>query len=135
MAYVKGIVCVWLVVMAIVTTNIYAETVPTFTCSTSGIAFHCIAQNAKQYLIAPLWILHQKRQYQVYGNSLNIFKAPKHWSLLEMRIPVDDQSDTPYDSTRYTVAKAWVRICNNRAVFAYYHEGITPPKCGQKLKN
>jgi hypothetical protein len=101
---------------------------PGFNCKTEGQNFRCKALNIEEFSTLPLWVLHRRGEFQAFGEEF-VYRAPAEWSVIEMRIYPDDQSEAPYNSSVYIRTRSWTRICKGRAVFYPFYEGVEPPPC------
>jgi hypothetical protein len=126
---IKGRVCgAVILVVGMAAICAAGEVRPGFTCKTEGQNFRCKALNTATNSTLPLWILHWKGEFQAFGEEF-VYRSPNEWSVIEMRLYPDDQSEAPYDSKIYLRSRSWTRICKGRAVFYPYYEGVEPPPC------
>jgi hypothetical protein len=102
----------------------------------SGRSFMCYSvYPPEKYSLLPKWILHTKPAYESFGEDFSLFDAPRSWTLLEMRLYPDDQSEAPYDGAVYLPFRAWVRNCNGLATYAKYFENLPLPECPKRDRN
>lgn len=124
---------VWAITLTVgVTASVYGQECatktdrPCYDCQSYGKPAKCVSGNAEKISIpVPEWRLHTKPMYIVFGESFES-RAPREWTVLEMRVYPDDQNGVPEDSVRVVVARGWVRLCHGRVVFS---SEATPSGC------
>lgn len=102
-----------------------AEDRPQITCKGTGREFVCTAPGTQDYTYLPKWIYHTKPIFESYGEEFRS-KASKNWTILEMNIYPNDQSQAPYDGALYYHTEVWVGVCKGYTVFTYVIKEIKP---------
>lgn len=100
-----------------------------FFCRPIGRDYACVAFGVDTPIL-PLWIIHTKPEWRSYGMDSGQLHAPKHPTIIEMRLYYgEDQDDAPYDAVVYRQYRGWVRLCKGRAVLDVYTDGVEMKKC------